>query len=156
MWRQPAPQQGWGPSRPSAGLCPLSLGAGEAGAALPSLLLGPEPWTVSSAPRDPTRHRGIIQPHPSSAPRRGRREEIGVILKQGHLSPRGASDTPAVKLEEVLALPLLSPVFCVICHHPLGITCCCLCKPRLPRGKTGRTHGDTCRGRCVEGTSPHR
>ena len=59
MWRQPAPQQGWGPSRPSAGLCPLSLGAGEAGAALPSLLLGPEPWTVSSAPRDLTRHRGI-------------------------------------------------------------------------------------------------
>lgn len=120
---------------------------------MPSLLLGPEPWTISPAPRDPTRHQGMIQPHPSSAPRRGRREEIGVILKQGHLSPRGASDTPAVKLEEGLALPLLSPVFRVICRHPLGITCCrrLSVQAEAPQGKDrqdARRHvqGEMCGG----------
>lgn len=84
--------------------------------------------------------------------------EVGVVLEQWRLSPRGASDTPAVKLEEGSALPLLSPVFRDIRHHPLGITCCrwLAVQAEAPQRKDREAHGDACEGRCAEGTGPHR
>lgn len=154
MWSSRLPESGGGALQASAGLCPLSLGAGEAGAAPPSLLLGLEPLTVSPAPPEIQQDAEELfnLTFQGTTERRRSRHRTGAVAP---LSP--ASGTPAVKLEQEgrrrAGSWLLSPVFRDIRHHPSGITCCRWLA--VQAGSQRRAEKQARRGRCHGKTGPH-
>lgn len=75
------PSRGGGPPGPAPGSVRFPWGRVKQEPPRPLFL--PRPGALDRpALRDPTRRGGIIHLYPSSAPRRGRKQEMGIMLKQ--------------------------------------------------------------------------